>query len=49
MHLENIITDGDQEMGFLGSDGQNPFEKRVWTGRDLNPRPLPCEGSDLPS
>jgi len=20
-----------------------------WTGRDLNPRPLPCEGSDLPS
>ncbi len=21
----------------------------LWTGRDLNPRPLPCEGSDLPA
>ena len=20
-----------------------------WTGRDLNPWPLPCEGSDLPT
>jgi hypothetical protein len=22
---------------------------RKWTGRDLNPRPLPCQGSDLPA
>ena len=25
------------------------LKKAVWTERDLNPRPLPCEGSDLPS
>ena len=25
------------------------FENKKWTERDLNPRPLPCEGSDLPS
>ena len=24
------------------------FEKNGWTGRDLNPRPSPCEGDDLP-
>ncbi len=22
--------------------------KDIWTGRDLNPRPPPCEGDDLP-
>jgi len=22
--------------------------RSAWTWRDLNPRPLPCEGSDLP-
>ena len=22
--------------------------KTKWTGRELNPRPLPCQGSDLP-
>jgi hypothetical protein len=22
--------------------------KKTWTGRELNPRPLPCQGSDLP-
>ena len=36
------------------NDGQEIFwlrfflKKAVWTERDLNPRPLPCEGSDLP-
>ena len=24
-------------------------DESQWTGRDLNPRPLPCEGSDLPA
>ena len=25
------------------------YKSDGWTGRDLNPRPLPCEGSDLPA
>jgi hypothetical protein len=33
----------------FGSDAGNHMERLVWTGRDLNPRPLPCEGSDLPA
>lgn len=26
----------------------NTFKRTTWTERDLNPRPLPCQGSDLP-
>ncbi len=28
---------------------KDPSKTQKWTGRDLNPRPLPCQGSDLPA
>jgi hypothetical protein len=28
--------------------GKGFCKKNEWTGRELNPRPLPCQGSDLP-
>jgi hypothetical protein len=27
---------------------ERKIKKTEWTGRELNPRPLPCQGSDLP-
>ena len=29
--------------------GKRYNRKDKWTGRDLNPRPPPCEGNDLPT
>ena len=30
------------------SGGFGNIKRTGWTGRELNPRPLPCQGSDLP-
>src|SRR5882762_8524102 len=32
-----------------GRDGRDCAFHRKWTGWDLNPRPLPCQDSDLPA
>ena len=29
--------------------GKRYTKSNKWTERDLNPRPLPCEGNDLPT
>ncbi len=48
MHLKGQKSKNRQNAK-SGSDGKKSFKKRVWTERDLNPRPLPCEGNDLPA
>ena len=44
------------EPSMSGLEGQRrihlatgPAKGRQWTGRDLNPRPPPCQGGDLPT
>ena len=32
-----------------GKHTKNQSKKQKWTCRDLNPRPPPCQGGDLPS
>ena len=49
------LLEGNLEEGMTTNENDEIFwlrfflKKAVWTERDLNPRPLPCEGSDLPS
>ena len=38
-----------QRDAFSETAKKNEASKERWTGRDLNSRPLPCQGSDLPT
>ena len=42
-HKEKVINESETNFD------KSYFKNNKWTERDLNPRPLPCEGSDLPS
>ena len=43
------LIEGKQSFYNNKSNEENASKAKEWTCRDLNPRPLPCQGSDLPS
>ena len=46
--LENKLQEYFSFIDAVSGNKKQPDDSK-WTGRDLNPRPPPCQGGDLPS